>query len=168
MDKKLLKLALDKAYRLGQKYWRQGDSDNTSEWKKLPATAKEYETLVYETLNSLDLPAVAEVDKSQKTPVKLNWSALVEWWECGSESLEELRDIVMEMQPVQPAAYDVSGLLSVNRDNYPSLPGFFSQLWDRNVVVARVYGDSREEVNMRVAALNITQSTPVASQSQRI
>lgn len=67
----------------------------------------------------------------------------------------------LALPDAEPVAYKVGCLLTVNDDQYPALPGLFGQLWDGEVVAARVYGNSREEVNARVAALNVNPSAPM-------
>lgn len=48
----------------------------------------------------------------------------------------------------------VGSLPTMNQDEYPSLPGWWVQIWDSNgnTVVARVYGDSPAEARERALA----------------
>jgi hypothetical protein len=56
--------------------------------------------------------------------------------------------------PVQEPMFKVGNLVSLNGGDYPGLGQWFVQLWDGDEVAARVYGDDREAINRRVAALN--------------
>lgn len=69
---------------------------------------------------------------------------------------------VAQPAPVQEPAFKVGNLVTLTGGEYPGLGQWFVQLWDGDEVAARVYGDSREVINRRVAALN----TPHAAQRQ--
>ena len=45
-----LKLALKKAFDLGQRYWQQADSDFTSQWRKADVTLASFNQLVEDTI----------------------------------------------------------------------------------------------------------------------
>ena len=62
--------------------------------------------------------------------------------------------------PVQEPAFKVGNLVTLTGGDYPGLGQWFVQLWDGDEVAARVYGDDREAINRRIAALN----TPPAAQ----
>jgi hypothetical protein len=64
---------------------------------------------------------------------------------------------------VQPA-FTVGNLVTVNQDDYPALGGLFMQLWDGDDVVARVYGNDHQELNQRIAKLNVTSQTQQPAQ----
>jgi len=64
--------------------------------------------------------------------------------------------------PVQEPAFKVGNLVTLTGGEYPGLGQWFVQLWDGDEVAARVYGNDREAINRRVAALN----TPPAAQRQ--
>jgi hypothetical protein len=49
MTKDELKLALDKAFDLGSKYWQQADSEYSSQWKKADATRAQLDQLIEDT-----------------------------------------------------------------------------------------------------------------------
>lgn len=46
--------ALHTAWRFGQTYWQQADSESYSQWKKADETQAKFYALVYETINSLN------------------------------------------------------------------------------------------------------------------
>ncbi len=71
---------------------------------------------------------------------------------------EELNE--MDAAPVQEPAFKVGNLVTLTGGEYPGLGQWFVQLWDGDEIAARVYGDDREAINRRVAALN----TPPAAQ----
>lgn len=49
--------------------------------------------------------------------------------------------------------WKLGNLLSLNQEVYPTLGILFVQIWEGDSVVARVYGDSREEVLSRANAI---------------
>ena len=49
-----LRAALNRAYRLGQNYWAQADSDYTSQWKKAEVTQATFEQLVEDTVSAFE------------------------------------------------------------------------------------------------------------------
>jgi hypothetical protein len=56
--------------------------------------------------------------------------------------------------PVQKPVFKVGTLVTLTECDYPGLGQWFVQLWDGEEVAARVYGDDREAINLRIAALN--------------
>ncbi len=58
MSKEAMKLALDKAFRLGQRYWSWAHSEYSSHWKKADAAKAEFEQLVEDTLSTPATDAV--------------------------------------------------------------------------------------------------------------
>ena len=61
-----LKLALNKAFQLGQRYWSWADSEYSSHWKKADAAKAEFDQLVQDTIN-----AALEEQPAQRTWVGL-------------------------------------------------------------------------------------------------
>ena len=49
--------------------------------------------------------------------------------------------------------WKLGNLLSLNQEEYPALGVLFVQIWEGDSVVARVYGESRDEVLSRANAL---------------
>ena len=47
----------------------------------------------------------------------------------------------------------LGNLLTINLDGYPALGRFFIQIWEGDFVIARVYGNSEEEVLSRANTL---------------
>ena len=74
--------------------------------------------------------------------------------EILSDALAESRREVAALKAVQEPAFKVSNLVTLTGGEYPGLGQWFVQLWDGDEVAARVYGDSREVINRRIAALN--------------
>jgi hypothetical protein len=64
MSKEAMKLALNKAFQLGQRYWSWADSEYSSHWKKADAAKAEFDQLVQDTINA----ALAE-QTAQQEPV---------------------------------------------------------------------------------------------------
>jgi hypothetical protein len=58
MKDEALKLALNKAFQLGQRYWSWADSEYSSHWKKADAAKAEFDKLVEDTL--LTTPPAAQ------------------------------------------------------------------------------------------------------------
>ena len=56
-------------------------------------------------------------------------------------------------EDLNPPKFKVGNLVTLNQDVYPSLGTWFIQIWEGEDVVARVYGDDRETLNRRLAAL---------------
>ncbi len=54
MTSEELRAALKRAYRLGQNYWSQADSDYTSQWKKAEVTQATFEQLVEDTVSAFE------------------------------------------------------------------------------------------------------------------
>ena len=54
MTSEELRAALKRAYRLGQNYWAQADSDYTSHWKKAEVTQATFEQLVEDTVSAFE------------------------------------------------------------------------------------------------------------------
>jgi hypothetical protein len=52
MSHKAMKLALNKAFQLGQRYWSWADSEYSSHWKKADAAKAEFDKLVEDTLRT--------------------------------------------------------------------------------------------------------------------
>lgn len=73
-------------------------------------------------------------------------------------------------QAAEPMAWKVGNLLSVTMDEYPGMGGLFAQVWDGDTLIARVYGDSAEEVRERSALVASRAAPPqqveVDSQAQ--
>jgi hypothetical protein len=57
-------------------------------------------------------------------------------------------------------SFKVGNLVTLTQSDYPGLGQWFVQLWDGDEIVARVYGDDKEMLNCRIAAL----TTPPAAQ----
>lgn len=53
----------------------------------------------------------------------------------------------------------VGNLVTLNQDPYPDLGTWFVQIWENGDVAARIYGDDRETLNRRLAALGFKEST---------
>lgn len=66
-----LKLALNKAFQLGQRYWSWADSEYSSHWKKADAAKAEFDQLVQDTINA----ALAEQPAKEKAPQSANCEA---------------------------------------------------------------------------------------------
>jgi hypothetical protein len=49
MNEEIIRVALRRAFSLGQTYWQQADSDSMSQWKKSDLTAAKFKELVEET-----------------------------------------------------------------------------------------------------------------------
>ena len=77
-DKKTeaLKLALKKAFDLGQRYWQQADSDFTSQWRKADVTLASFNQLVEDTIRE----ALAEQPAQQQEPVYWQWRRKDQPW----------------------------------------------------------------------------------------
>lgn len=54
MTSEELRAALNRAYRLGQNYWAQADSDYTSQWKKAAVTQATFKQLVEDTVSAFE------------------------------------------------------------------------------------------------------------------
>ena len=54
MTSEELRAALNRAYRLGQNYWAQADSDYTSQWKKAAVTQATFEQFVEDTVSAFE------------------------------------------------------------------------------------------------------------------
>lgn len=67
-----------------------------------------------------------------------------------------------KMVQAEPVAFRVGNLVTYNHDEYPGLGTWYVQLWDGESIAARVYGNDREELSRRVAALNVAQPPAVA------
>ena len=65
---------------------------------------------------------------------------------------------------VQEPSFKVGNLVTLTGGDYPGLGQWFVQLWDGDEVAARVYGDDREAINRRIAAL----TTPPAKQQPAV
>ena len=68
-----LRLALKRAFNLGQTYWQQSDSKYTSQWKKADVTLASFNWLVEDTINE----ALAEQPAQQDGPVNEGWQLTV-------------------------------------------------------------------------------------------
>ena len=79
-----LKLALNKAFQLGQRYWSWADSEYSSHWKKADAAKAEFDQLVRDTINA----ALAKQPAQQQEPVA--W--VLEWTFNGEERGRRLYD----------------------------------------------------------------------------
>jgi hypothetical protein len=66
--------------------------------------------------------------------------------------------------PVQEPAFKVGNLVTLTGGDYPGLGQWFVQLWDGDEVAARVYGDDREAINRRIAALNNPPAAPTVQE----
>lgn len=78
MSQEAIRLALNKAFQLGQRYWSWADSEYSSHWKKADAAKAEFDQLVQDTINA----ALAE-QPAQQEPVawatQLNEYAHIKW-----------------------------------------------------------------------------------------
>lgn len=52
IDEATMKLALNKAFQIGQRYWSWADSEYSSHWKKADAAKAEFDQLVQDTINA--------------------------------------------------------------------------------------------------------------------
>ena len=52
MNKEAMKLALNKAFQLGERYWSWADSEYSSHWKKADVAKAEFDQLVQDTINA--------------------------------------------------------------------------------------------------------------------
>lgn len=55
----------------------------------------------------------------------------------------------LQKETIDEKGLKLGQLITVNQDNYPALGSLFVQIWKGDSVVARVYGDSKEEVLTR-------------------
>lgn len=72
------------------------------------------------------------------------------------DEVYRLVQAVAAPQPAEPIGdkeWKLGNLLTINLDGYPALGSFFVQIWEGDFVVARVYGNSEEEVRSRANAL---------------
>lgn len=63
------------------------------------------------------------------------------------------RDRAALAAPAQKPSFKVGNLVTLTQSDYPGLGQWFVQLWDADEIVARVYGDDKEMLNRRIAAL---------------
>ncbi len=81
-----LKLALKKAFDLGKRYWRQANSDFTSQWRKSDVTLASFNQLVEDTIRD----ALAEQPAQQQEPVA--WMYVNKDGECEQIEFGEAFD----------------------------------------------------------------------------
>lgn len=81
-----LKLALKKAFDLGQRYWQQANSDFTSQWRKSDVTLASFNQLVEDTIRD----ALAEQPAQQQEPVA--WMYVNKDGECEQIEFGEAFD----------------------------------------------------------------------------
>ena len=82
--KESMRLALNKAFQLGQRYWSWADSDYSSHWKKADAAKAEFDQLVQDTINAA---LVEQPAQPQQEPVT--------YWDLSENEM-----------PVRPRLYD--------------------------------------------------------------
>lgn len=72
---------------------------------------------------------------------------------------QSIRNFATQAAPVQPATIETpkpvetwtaGNLLTLSDSTYPGMGKYFGQVWHGDSLIARVYGDSREEVQERV------------------
>lgn len=70
-----LKLALNKAFQLGQRYWSWSDSEYSSHWKKADAAKAEFDKLVENTYEAIanDHENPVQIDPSAGTQISKVW-----------------------------------------------------------------------------------------------
>ena len=59
----------------------------------------------------------------------------------------------LQKESIDKKEWKLGNLITINLDGYPALGRFFVQIWEGDFVVARVYGDSEEEVLSRANTL---------------
>lgn len=59
----------------------------------------------------------------------------------------------MKKETIDKKGWYLGNLITLNQDDYPALGSLFVQIWEGDSVVARVYGDSRDEVLSRANTL---------------
>jgi hypothetical protein len=94
MSKEAMRLALHKAFQLGQRYWSWSDSEYSSHWKKADAAKAEFDQLVQDTINA----ALAE-QPAQQEPVDSTQISKV-WWD-GEKLMEKPIPFVEFYKPAQ-------------------------------------------------------------------
>ena len=77
---------------------------------------------------------------------------------------EEILEQALAAPAMQEPAFKVGNLVTLTGGDYPGLGQWFVQLWDGDEVAARVYGDDREAINRRIAALNTPPAQPAPVQ----
>lgn len=58
----------------------------------------------------------------------------------------------------EPVAWTVGNLLTLSERDYPGMGTAFAQVWQGDTLIARVYGDSHEEVRQRAERVAATQA----------
>ena len=94
-----LKMALNKAFQLGQRYWSWADSEYSSHWKKADAAKSEFDQLVQDTINA----ALAE-QPAQHEPVECQYGkggyACCEGGPCKADEQNNAPQPAQQQEPV--------------------------------------------------------------------
>lgn len=107
MSREAMKLALNKAFQLGQRYWSWADSEYSSHWKKADAAKAEFDQLVQDTINA----ALAEQPARPYRQLQDNGSKYFgESWDKAEQpaqkALDKMADNARELGlDYEPATY---------------------------------------------------------------